>query len=476
MTEQLQNFVAGSWVEASGDEEWTVRDPATSLPIAAFAVSSERDVDGAVVSARRALPAWRATTPAERARRLGQLTALVEAAASDLIAREVRDTGKPVSGYRDEEFPVILDAMSFFASSGRYLGAPAAGELIEGRTAFARREPVGVVAAITPWNFPLLQAVLKVVPALATGNTVVLKPAENTPLTAIRLVELAAQVLPPGVLNLVLGPRSTGAALVSHPGIALVSFTGSVAAGRAIARAAADQVKRLVLELGGNAPAVVFDDVDPESVVEHLVETALGNAGQDCTASSRWIVHSSLVDDVVARATDIVSGWRLGAPDEETTQLGPMISAEQRERVEAMLTALPDAAKLVVAGSRPELPGYYLSPSVVVGLEQHDPLVQQEIFGPVITIQSFSTEQEALAMANDTTYGLAGSVWTSDVQRAMTFAREMDFGSVWVNDHTLFSPDIPQGGFGESGYGKENGLAGAEEFTRLKSVSVRLGA
>ncbi|CUR56135.1 putative aldehyde dehydrogenase [metagenome] len=472
--EQLDNFVDGHWVRATGEEQWTVLDPATARPIAHAGVSTARDVDAAVRAAQAALPAWRGMPPAERARRLGQLTSLVAAAANDLIAREVRDTGKPLAVYRDDEFPVTLDAMAFFAGSGRYLSAPAAGELIAGRTSFSRREPVGVVAAITPWNFPLLQAVLKVVPALATGNTVVLKPAESTPLTSSRFVELAAEVLPPGVLNLVLGPGSTGAALVAHPGVALVSFTGSVAAGKAIARSAADQVKRLVLELGGNAPAVVFDDVDPEPVVDSLVETALGNAGQDCTASSRWIVHESVLDEVTERAVALVSSWRVGAPDDEATQLGPLISAGQRDRVEALLAGLPPSAEALVAATRPDLPGYYLSPSVIVGLGQQDDLVRQEVFGPVITLQSFATDEEALNLANDTTYGLAGSVWTRDLGRGMSFASQMDFGSVWVNDHTLFSPEIPQGGFGESGYGKENGLAGAEEFTRLKSVSVNL--
>lgn len=476
MMEDPRNLVDGQWRAPSG-AAWPVLDPASGQTVAMTGVSTPQDVDDAVGAARAALPAWRSTTPGERAGLLMRLTELVRSRFEELVDLEVTDTGKPISAFRDDEMHIVLDAMSFFASAGRFLEAPAAGEYITGRTALARREPVGVVAAVTPWNFPLLQAVLKVMPALAAGNTVVLKPAEDTPLSSTRLVALAAELLPTGVLNLVLGPgQPTGSALVAHPDVDLVSFTGSVAAGRAIARAAGDRLARLVLELGGNAPAVLLDDADLGIAVPGLVETALGNAGQDCTASSRWLVPARHHDEIVATATELMAAWRLGSPREEKTQLGPMISAAQRDRVRSLLAEVPGHVRHRVRSEAPDQPGFYLSPSLLTGLRQDDVIVQREIFGPVVTVQTYDTAEQALAMANDTPYGLAASVWTRDLGRGLSFARDLEVGSVWVNDHTLFSPDIPQGGFGDSGYGKENGLAGVEEFTRVKSVSVNLGS
>jgi len=355
------------------------------------------------------------------------------------------------------------------------MAAPASGEYISGRTSISRREPVGVVAAITPWNFPLLQVILKVIPALAVGNTVVLKPAELTPLTAQRLAELTEDLLPPGVLNVVHGPGNpTGSALVAHPDVALVSFTGSVAAGRAIVRSASDGLKRVVLELGGNAPAIVFDDADVDAAVETLTACALGNAGQDCTASSRQLVHSGIYDRYLDQIVSAVSQIRIGATDDEKTELGPLISSAQRSRVEALVDGRSSGARLLAGGKRADLPGFYLEPTVIADVDQSESLVQQEVFGPVITVQRFETDDQALAFGNGTRYGLAASVWTQNLARAHHFANSLNAGSVWVNDHTLFSPDVPQGGYGDSGYGKENGVLGAEELTRLKQVSVNL--
>jgi len=336
-----------------------------------------------------------------------------------------------------------------------------------------RREPIGVVGAITPWNYPLWQAVWKLAPAIATGNTVVLKPAETTPLATAKLVELAGQILPPGVINLVQGfGDPVGAALASHPGVDLVSFTGSVRAGRAVAHAAADGVKRVVMELGGNAPVLVFDDADLDASFETLAMAGLYNAGQECTAASRILVHESIQDRLVEGLAAAAAKLRIGDTMDPGTELGPLNSATHRDRVEAILSRRPAHAELALGGGRPDLPGFYVEPTIVTGLRQDDELVQEEIFGPVFTVQTFGSEEEALRLANDTRFGLAASVWTSNVGRAIRVGNQLDFGTVWINNHFAFSPELPVGGFGESGYGKEGSTLGVEEFTRVKVMTI----
>lgn len=473
----LRNFIAGTWRSPSGTATWNVLNPATTDILAVGHVSTEGDVADAVTAAKQALPDWAALTHGDRASLLNTLADRLGTDAETITSLEVANAGKPVTAFRDDEMPAVLDACRYFAGVGRSMSAPASGEYIAGRTSISRREPVGVVAAITPWNFPLLQVILKVIPALAVGNTVVLKPAELTPLTAQRLAELTADLLPAGVFNVVHGPGDpTGAALVSHPDVALVSFTGSVSAGRAIARSAADGLKRVVLELGGNAPAIVFDDADLDSAASTLAACGIGNAGQDCTASSRVLVHRAVYDDLLDRLVKAVGQVRIGATDDANTVLGPMISAAQRSRVESLIDGRSRGSRLLTGGGRPNLPGFYLQPTVIADVEQDEALVQQEIFGPVITVQPFDSDDEALTLGNGTPYGLAASVWTQNLTRAHRFSVGLAAGSVWINDHTLFSPDVPQGGYGDSGYGKENGVLGAEELTRLKQISINLHA
>ncbi len=475
--QELRNFIDGAWRASSGTAEWRVLNPATAETLAVGRASTSGDVADAVAAAKRAMPKWAALTHGDRSAILHTLADRLAADTDTIIALEVANAGKPVTAFRDDELPAILDASRYFAGVGRSLSAPASGEYIAGRTSISRREPVGVVAAITPWNFPLMQVILKLIPALAVGNTVVLKPAELTPLTAQRLAELADDVLPAGVFNVVQGPGDpTGTALVAHPDVALVSFTGSVGAGRAIARSAADGLKRVVLELGGNAPAIVFDDADLDVAATTLVACGLGNAGQDCTASSRVLVHRDGYDQLLERILKAVGQVRIGATDDPETELGPLISASQRSRVEALIDGRSRGSRLLTGGGRPDLPGFHLEPTVIADVEQSEPIVQQEIFGPVITVQAFDTDEQALALGNGTPYGLAASVWTQNLARAHRFSASLNAGSVWINDHTLFSPDVPQGGYGDSGYGKENGLLGAEELTRLKQISVNLGS
>lgn len=473
---EVRNFIDGVWAEGSTDERIEVIDPATEKVLTSFRSSSAEDVDRAVAAARRAARGWAALTYGDRARLLHRLADAVTADLPRLQELEIADVGKPVSAVGGDELPLVLDSIRYFASAARSLSTQTSGEYVAGVTTTFRREPLGVVGAITPWNYPLWMAVWKVVPALATGNTMVLKPAEDTPLSTTRLVELAAEILPPGVLNLVHGPgRTTGKYLADHAGIDLVSFTGSVATGRAIAEGAARKPRKSVLELGGNAPVIILDDADLAAAASTVSVMGTYNAGQECMAATRVLVAESVADAFVDRLVTELGSVVVGDPNESQTTLGPLVSLRQLSRVEGLVQRCPAHAKVVLGGRRVQRPGFFFEPTVITGLRQDDELVQEEIFAPVITVQTFSDPDEALELANGVPFGLAGSVWTADTAQGLRLINGLDFGNVWLNTHLIVGPDTPLGGFNESGYGKEGGIAGIEEYTRLKAIGIRTG-
>jgi betaine-aldehyde dehydrogenase len=465
----FQNVINGELVDAASGETYDVIDPTTGEVYATAPASGAEDVDRAYAAADAAFEGWGYATPQDRSNALLKIAGAIEDRIEEINAVECKDTGKPLGVTMSEEMPYASDHFKFFAGAARLLEGKSAGEYLADHTSWVRREPIGVVGQVTPWNYPLMMMIWKIAPALAAGNTVVLKPSDTTPASSTLLAELAQEFLPPGVLNVVCGDRDTGRALVEHKTPQMVAITGSVRAGMQVAEAASRDLKRVHLELGGKAPVVVFDDADV------IAGAGLFNAGQDCTAATRVLVQQGVHDEFVAALAEAAQGMPTGMPDDEATYYGPLNNANQLAHVSGMVERLPDHATVQTGGTRHGDRGYFYEPTVVSGLQQKDEQIQTEIFGPVMTVQKFTDEAQALTWANDVPYALASSVWTTDHARALRMSRRLDFGAVWINTHIPFVSEMPHGGFKHSGYGKDLSMYGLEDYTRIKHVMSYLG-